>query len=158
MPELSQQADRRGPGEAQSLRLPRTAATINRYPDGKAPLRHRLFAIEYYNPHRKAQHDGRFFKKPDAKDLAQRRRRPSDAGKTRSRASCPSMEILAGDETDRLHRWGYRRYRELFNDRQLLGLERSCQHHRRHQRRARAPCARDQPFRLAALSEHAVPL
>ena len=33
------------------------------------------------------------------------------------------MKILAGDETDRLHRWGYSRYRELFNDRQLLGLE-----------------------------------
>ena len=30
--------------------------------------------------------------------------------------------IPAGDETDRLHRWGYRRHREMFNDRQLLGL------------------------------------
>jgi hypothetical protein len=38
----------------------------------------------------------------------------------------PEDEIPAGDETDRLHRWGYRRYRELFNDRQLLGLELSC--------------------------------
>jgi putative DNA methylase len=38
----------------------------------------------------------------------------------------PDQEILAGDETDRLHRWGYRYYREMFNDRQLLGLELSC--------------------------------
>jgi len=38
----------------------------------------------------------------------------------------PQQEILSGDETDRLHRWGYRYYRELFNERQLLGLELSC--------------------------------
>src|SRR6185437_14072995 len=37
----------------------------------------------------------------------------------------PQEEIPPGDETDRLHRWGYRRYREMFNDRQLLGLETS---------------------------------
>ncbi len=36
------------------------------------------------------------------------------------------MKILPGDETDRLHRWGYQRYKELFNARQLLGLEKSC--------------------------------
>jgi hypothetical protein len=38
----------------------------------------------------------------------------------------PEQEILAGDETDRLHRWGYQRYRDLFNERQLVGLELSC--------------------------------
>src|SRR5207237_7699065 len=27
-----------------------------------------------------------------------------------------------GDETRRLHRWGYQNYREMFNERQLLGL------------------------------------
>jgi putative DNA methylase len=43
----------------------------NRYPrKGSGPLEHRLFAIEYYNPARKADHKGRFFKKADAKDLA----------------------------------------------------------------------------------------
>ena len=35
----------------------------------------------------------------------------------------PDDEIPAGDETDRLHRWGYKRYSEMFNTRQLLGLE-----------------------------------
>ena len=30
--------------------------------------------------------------------------------------------IPPGDETDRLHRWGYRYYREMFNERQLLVL------------------------------------
>jgi putative DNA methylase len=37
----------------------------------------------------------------------------------------PEQPILPGDETDRLHRWGYERYADLFNPRQLLGLERS---------------------------------
>jgi adenine-specific DNA methylase len=32
-----------------------------------------------------------------------------------------TIEFL-GDETDRLHRWGYGYYREMFNERQLLGL------------------------------------
>ena len=35
----------------------------------------------------------------------------------------PKDEIPSGDETDRLHRWGYSCYREMFNSRQLLGLE-----------------------------------
>ena len=35
----------------------------------------------------------------------------------------PDDEIPSGDETDRLHRWGYMQYREMFNKRQLLGLE-----------------------------------
>jgi len=104
----------------------RACGHINRYPDGKSPFRHRPFAIEYYNPNRKGQHDGRFFKKPDAKDLM-----AVEAAETRWNATkprfVPEMEILPGDETDRLHRWGYRRYRDLFNERQLLGLERSCE-------------------------------
>jgi adenine-specific DNA methylase len=52
-----------------------------------------MFAIEYYNPWRALV--PRFV---------------------------PEQEILPGDETDRLHRWGYARYRDLFNERQLLGL------------------------------------
>jgi adenine-specific DNA methylase len=43
----------------------------NKYPHaGDGPLGHRLFAIEYFNPERKQGHKGRFFKKPDTKDLA----------------------------------------------------------------------------------------
>jgi hypothetical protein len=34
----------------------------------------------------------------------------------------PEQAIPAGDETTRLLRWGYRRYRDMFNDRQLFGL------------------------------------
>ena len=98
----------------------------NEYPRaGEGPLRHRPFAMEYYNPHRKAEHKGRFFKKPDAKDLsrvaeAERRWREAKA------RFVPDQEILSGDETDRLHRWGYSHYRQMFSARQLLGLELSC--------------------------------
>ena len=98
----------------------------NVYP-GKTgrPLAHRLFAIEYYNPERKAQHKGRFFKKPDAEDLA----RAAEAARRWKHLSprfVPGESIPPGDETNRLHRWGYTRYCELFNPRQLLGLELSC--------------------------------
>ena len=99
---------------------------VNAYP-GKAqrPPDHRLFAIEYYNPERKSAHKGRFFKKPDAADLA----RVSAAKRRWKRMAVrfvPDQNIPAGDETGRLRRWGYSRYREMFNPRQLLGLELSC--------------------------------
>ena len=99
---------------------------VNTYPRPVAgPPRHRLFAIEYYNPHRKNGHTGRFFKKPDARDLAR-----VAAAEARWQAMeprfVPTQDIPAGDETNRLHRWDYRRYRDLFNERQLLGLELSC--------------------------------
>lgn len=99
---------------------------VNTYPRPIAgPPQHRLFAIEYYNPRRKNAHAGRFFKKPDVRDLervaaAEARWRAMEPG------FVPTQDIPSGDETDRLHRWGYRRYRDLFNARQLLGLELSC--------------------------------
>ncbi len=97
----------------------------NRYPapERGAP-RHRLFALEYHCRRCKPGHRGRFFKKPDPGDLG----RYSQAETTLARmrlAFVPPEAIPAGDETDRLHRWGYRRWREMFNARQLLGLETS---------------------------------
>lgn len=99
---------------------------VNAYPQPSAgPPRHRMFAIEYHNPYRKDSHAGRFFKKPDEMDLACASAASACWQSLESRF-VPSQDILPGDETDRLHRWGYRRYRELFNERQLLGLELSC--------------------------------
>ncbi len=97
------------------------------YPTDSAP-EHRLFAIEYHRPNvaGSGSRKGRFFKAPDAEDLAK-----FAAAKERLRQMStqfiPADAIPKGDETERLHRWGYRRYRELFNARQLLGLELSCQ-------------------------------
>jgi hypothetical protein len=81
-----------------------------------------MFALEYHCIRCKRGHQGRFFKTPDAADLA----RYADASRRRHALTpgfVPDDEIPRGDETDRLHRWGYRHYREMFNDRQLLGLE-----------------------------------
>lgn len=97
-----------------------------RFP-GKAAPEHRMFAIEYHLSDRTTAtgRKGRLFKAPDPDDLEK-------FGEARKRLSSmktsfiPGDEIPMGDETERLHRWGYRHYRELFNARQLLGLELSC--------------------------------
>ena len=98
----------------------------NEYPRaGEGPIRHRLFAIEYHNLRRKAKHKGRFFKKPDTKDFA----RVAEAERRWQEAEArfvPDQQILSGDETNRLHRWGYSRYQQMFSARQLLGLELTC--------------------------------
>ena len=98
----------------------------NAYPPADSgPLQHRMFAIEYHNPRRRGKHRGRFFKRPDSEDLAR-----AEAAAQRWEQSAPRFvpddAIPSGDETDRLHRWGYTRYRDMFNARQLLGLELSC--------------------------------
>jgi putative DNA methylase len=96
------------------------------YPTGSLP-ECRLFAIEYHLPeaHAIGSRKGRLFKAPDADDLAK-------LAEAKEQLCClhpqfvPEDIIPNGDETERLHRWGYRHYRELFNARQLLGLELSC--------------------------------
>ena len=114
-----------GPARRSRCDCPNCGHT-NVYPGEAArPLDHRLFAMEYYNAERKAEHRGRFFKKPDADDLA----RVSAAVQRWEQMAprfVPDQCIPAGDETARLHRWGYSRYRDMFNPRQLLGLELSC--------------------------------
>lgn len=83
--ELTETADRKHPGRCRSCReplLPEGPARrnrcnclhcgkTNRYPDPAAgPPGHRMFAIEYLCRTCKPRHKGRFFKKPDAHDLA----------------------------------------------------------------------------------------
>ena len=99
---------------------------INTYPrDDGRPIRHRMFAMEYFNPSRRDTHRGRFFKKPDAEDL-----RRAEEAESRwiglSPRFVPDEDIPMGDETRRLHRWNYRSWRDLFSPRQLLGLELGC--------------------------------
>ena len=119
------QLQQAGPARRSRCDCPRCGHT-NVYPsEAGRPLDHRLFAIEYYNAERKAEHRGRFFKKPDVDDLA----RVSAAVRRWEQMAprfVPDQRIPAGDETTRLHRWGYSRYRDMFNSRQLLGLELSC--------------------------------
>jgi adenine-specific DNA methylase len=85
------------------------------------PPAHRLWALEYYCERCKPDHAGRFFKAPDQRDLARVR------AATKLLAANPSLTIPGdaipnGDETARLHRWGYGFYRDMFNERQLFGL------------------------------------
>lgn len=91
----------------------------------KGPPKHRLFAIEYHCKSCRPSRKGRLFKSPDEKDLSRVRRAEARAKRTIWRF-IPDDDIPEGDETNRLHRWGYNHYRDMFNARQLLGLELSC--------------------------------
>ena len=114
-----------GPASRGSITCPSCNQTT-RFPDSaQGPPRHRMFAIEYHCPQCKPTHEGRFFKTPDQDDL-QRYAAATEAQERASKRHLPKDAIPAGDETDRLHRWGYQYYRDLFNQRQLLGLQRSC--------------------------------
>lgn len=137
---LTESRDRQNPGMCTSCKTPLSRLgparrnrcpcphchTINTYPDAiSGPPKHRMFAIEYHCHKCRPQHQGRFFKQPDTDDLA----RYAEAAKFLSKMELtyvPDDIIPRGDETDRLHRWGYQHYREMFNARQLLGLELSC--------------------------------
>lgn len=90
---------------------------------GEGPPTHRMFAIEYYNTDLKHR-PGRLFKKPDRDDLMRVKEAETQWQNLAARF-VPDDLIPEGDETSRLHRWGYQRFRELFNPRQLLGLETS---------------------------------
>jgi hypothetical protein len=81
-----------------------------------------MWAIEYHCEACRPTHQGRFFKRPDNHDFARFARARESLVQESSGLSIPDEEVPAGDETDRLRRWGYSRYREMFNDRQLLGL------------------------------------
>ncbi len=138
--ELSEVKDRKRPGKCAACgeRLPvdgparksrytcKHCGKENTYP-GKspAPPTHRMFAIEYHCRKCKPTHEGRFFKKAGRADLSRYEEAAARLGGLTPRF-VPDDAIMEGDETARLHRWGYQRYREMFNARQLLGLELSC--------------------------------
>lgn len=135
--ELYETDDRRNPSACPTCRheyttrftarrnhvLCRHCGADNQYCNGTVP-EHRLFAIEYHcAPCSGAK--GRLFKRPDAPDFA----KVEDAERRLRKARTqfiPEDAIPHGDETERLHRWGYEHYREMFNARQLFGLEHSC--------------------------------
>ena len=86
------------------------------------PPEHRLFGIEYQCPTCYPLDPGRQFKSPDQADRDRYETALAMFRDIGDRLPIPDDEIPAGDETNRLHRWGYHRYRDMFNDRQLLGL------------------------------------
>jgi hypothetical protein len=86
------------------------------------PPKHRLWAIEYHCEQCRPGHNGRFFKRPDSDDFRRLEKAEDHFGELEHVLPIPTERIPEGDETKRLHRWGYRYFREMFNHRQLLGL------------------------------------
>lgn len=139
--ELFESADRKKPGPCphchHSLTLEHTAGRNKskcqhcdapvKYPASTAP-KHRLYAVEYHCDDCASRADGRkgrLFKKAGKEELAKFEEAAIRLRKMQPRF-IPEDIIPEGDETERLHRWGYQHYSELFNSRQLLGLELSC--------------------------------
>jgi len=99
----------------------RSCGASNRYRDRDEPMDDRIVAIEYHCSECKSTHDGRFFKASDERD----HRLDTEASERLNTAELqfvPDDQIPEGDETTRLHNWGYSSYRDLFTDRQLLTL------------------------------------
>jgi len=134
--DLTEVDDRKNPGSCTTCNKPLSISgsakqnraicercgSANNYPaPANGPPMHQMFAIEYQCNSCRPRHRGRFFKKPDNDDLAKYTNAESIYGSLNS-PLVPEEQIPRGDETDRLHRWGYTRYREMFNSRQLLGL------------------------------------
>lgn len=101
----------------------RYCSTSFAYPqDATRPPTHRMWAIEYHCRACKPGRKGRFFKKPDVNDLERYSRATQRLASVQAQLPIPDDPIPTGDETNRLHRWGYHFYRTMFGDRQLLGL------------------------------------
>lgn len=112
-----------GPARRNQVRC-RTCSHIFAYPHRPqkgAPV-HRMWAIEYHCHRCKSGYSGRFFKRPDAQDLKRFDEAERRLLAFEGELPIPDDAIPLGDETLRLHRWGYQQYREMFNRRQLLGL------------------------------------
>jgi adenine-specific DNA methylase len=95
-----------------------------RYPSPARAPRQRLFGLELHcarcRPAGRAAR-GRLFAAAEEGDLA-RSELACKRLAARPDLALPDDAILAGQETRRLRRWGYRRFRDLFHERQLLGL------------------------------------
>lgn len=102
--------------ECRSCVMPFSIGTFDQAPE------HRMWAIEYHCDRCYKSVIGRQFKRPDRQDLARLKGAERRLARERDTLPIPSDEIPPGDESDRLHRWGYRFYREMFGTRQLLGL------------------------------------
>lgn len=86
------------------------------------PPKHRMYGLEYRCASCYGLARGRQFKTPDAEDIVRLERASELLSRWHDDLLIPDDAIQAGDETNRLHRWGYKYWRELFSNRQLLGL------------------------------------
>ena len=93
------------------------------HPTTGRPPTHALIALEYHCATCKVRDGrrGRFFKGADPDDHTRFARAQARCGMA-DPSHWPDDVIPQGDETNRLLRWGYARFRDLHNERQLLGL------------------------------------
>ena len=92
---------------------------LSEYESGSGyPFLTDIIAIEYDCPHCKA-HD---YKAPDADDQMLRQKAMADYNRIKSSLPVPEQDIPAGFNTNQILNHGYRKFRDLFNDRQLLCL------------------------------------
>lgn len=123
-PQCGGRVQKKGPARRNKMRC-RGCCEEFRYPAPDADVpNHRMWAIEYHCTSCKPHHKGRFFKSPDNEDLERERQAVvvlNDLERARN-LPIPEDSIPLGDETKRLHRWGYSQYRDMFGARQLLGL------------------------------------
>lgn len=77
-----------------------------------------IIAIEYYCPHCKA-HD---YKAPDSDDFALQKKANADFKELEKTLPIPQQLIPAGYNTNQILNHGYRKFKDLFNERQLLCL------------------------------------
>lgn len=92
---------------------------LSEYESGSGyPFLTDIIAIEYDCPHCKA-HD---YKAPDADDQMLRQKAMADYNRIKASLPVPEQDIPAGFNTNQILNHGYRKFRDLFNDRQLLCL------------------------------------
>lgn len=101
----------------------RACGENQRYRDRDVKMDDRIVAMEYHCGECSSSHDGRLFKAPDDEDHA-RNQKASELLEDADLQYVPDDSIPEGDETTRLHNWGYTHYKDLFTDRQLLTLNR----------------------------------
>ena len=77
-----------------------------------------VIAIEYYCPHCKAHG----YKSPDEDDIQLFKKAKEDFSVLEKELPIPNQLIPEGYNTNQIRNHGYRRFRDLFNDRQLLCL------------------------------------
>lgn len=87
-------------------------------PETGYPFATDIIAIEYYCPHCKS-HD---YKAPDSEDISLQNKAIEDFHMLESSLPIPEQNIPEGYNTNQILNHGYKRFKDLFNERQLLCL------------------------------------
>ncbi len=95
-----------------------TRALSDYEPETGYPFATDVVAIEYYCPHCNA-HD---YKAPDAEDIQLFEKAKTDFANLENELPIPNQEIPEGYNTNQIRNHRYKKFRDLFNERQLLCL------------------------------------